>query len=95
MIDDATTTTIGRRRSRPIVVSSRRRKWLELAFFVLPALIFYLMFVLYPLVQAVHYSLFNWSGLGPISDFVGLRNYRQVIDDPTAVAHVKQEGAGA
>jgi raffinose/stachyose/melibiose transport system permease protein len=82
LIDEATSTTIGRGRSRAIVVSSRRRKWRELAFFLLPALIFYLTFVLYPLVQAVHYSLFNWSGLGPISDFVGLRNYRDAFGDP-------------
>jgi raffinose/stachyose/melibiose transport system permease protein len=82
LIDEATTTTIGRRKARPIAVSSRRRKWRELAVFLLPALIFYLTFVLYPLVQAVHYSLFNWSGLGPITDFVGLRNYRDAFSDP-------------
>jgi raffinose/stachyose/melibiose transport system permease protein len=80
--DETTTTTIGRRRSRPVVVSVWRRKWLELALFIVPALVFYLAFVLYPLVQAVHYSLFNWSGLGPLTDFVGLQNFRDAFNDP-------------
>ena len=33
------------------------------------------MFVLFPIVQAGHYSLFKWNGLGPLTDFVGLQNY--------------------
>jgi raffinose/stachyose/melibiose transport system permease protein len=91
LTDETTTTTstIGRRRLRPIVVSSHRRKWLELALFVVPALVFYLMFVLYPIVQAVHYSVFNWSGLGPITDFVGLGNYRDAFSDPDFTGAIK------
>jgi raffinose/stachyose/melibiose transport system permease protein len=87
LIDEPTTVT-GRTRTRPVIVSSRHRKWRELAIFVLPALAFYLLFVLYPLIQAVHYSLFNWSGLGPITDFVGLRNYGDAFGDPDFVGAI-------
>ena len=81
---------IGRVRTRPVITASRaRRKRFELAVFVLPALCFYLLFVLYPLVQAVHYSLFNWSGLGPITDFVGLGNYRDAFNDPDFIGAIK------
>ena len=89
MTEGTPTTTIGRRRLRPIVVSTQRRKWLELSLFVLPALVFYLAFVLYPLVQAVHYSLFNWSGLGPITDFVGFGNYHDAFTDPDFTGAIK------
>ena len=82
---------IGRVQTRPIVAASRRhrRKRLELGLFIGPALLFYLLFVLYPLVQAVHYSLFNWSGLGPITDYVGLGNYRDAFNDPDFIGAIK------
>jgi raffinose/stachyose/melibiose transport system permease protein len=78
----ATTTVIGRSPRRPITGRLARRRRLELALLVLPALLFYLAFVLYPLLQAAHYSVYNWSGLGPLNDFVGFRNYRDAFNDP-------------
>ena len=41
----------------------------------MPALALYLLFVLYPVVQAVHYSAYNWDGLKPMTNFVGIDNY--------------------
>jgi raffinose/stachyose/melibiose transport system permease protein len=87
--DETTTTTVGRRRSRPVVVPVWRRKWLELAIFIVPALLFYLAFVLYPLIQAVHYSLFNWSGLGPLTDFVGLQNFHDAFNDSDFIGAIQ------
>jgi raffinose/stachyose/melibiose transport system permease protein len=89
LIDRTRTTVTGGSTPRPVTASSRRRTRRELAFFILPALLFYLLFVLYPLVQAVHYSLFNWSGLGALSDFVGLRNYRDALGDPDFVGAIE------
>lgn len=89
MTDPSGTTTTGRRALRPVAFSPRRRHRLELAAFIVPALVFYLAFVLYPLVQAVHYSLYNWSGLGAISDFVGFGNYRDAFNDPDFVGAIK------
>ena len=31
---------------------------------------------------AAYYSFFNWTGLGPLDDFVGLDNYRRAFSDP-------------
>jgi raffinose/stachyose/melibiose transport system permease protein len=42
---------------------------------LLPALGLYLLFVLFPIVQAAHYSLYKWNGLQPLTDFIGLQNY--------------------
>ena len=50
-------------------------KWITVALFLTPALILYLLFVFVPVVQAVHYSLFKWNGLQPLTDFVGIKNY--------------------
>jgi raffinose/stachyose/melibiose transport system permease protein len=43
--------------------------------FLLPALAFYVLFVLYPVVQAAHYSVYDWNGLQPLDNFIGLKNY--------------------
>src|SRR5579863_9385764 len=58
------------------------RKLLELIVLLTPALALFTFFVLLPICIAAYYGLFNWSGYGPLSDFVGLHNYRLVLDDP-------------
>jgi ABC-type sugar transport system permease subunit len=49
--------------------------------FLLPALVLFLVFVIYPILQSVYYSLFNWKGLGPAVEFVALDNYRRILTD--------------
>ncbi len=58
------------------------RKLIELVILLGPALALFTFFVLLPICIAAYYGLFNWSGYGPLSDFVGLHNYRLVLDDP-------------
>ncbi len=48
---------------------------------MLPALGMYAVFVLQPLVLTFSYSFYQWDGVGP-SEWVGLKNYRRVFDDP-------------
>ena len=55
------------------------RKGWEIAFFVTPALVVFLVFVVYPVGKAVQYSLYNWRGYGPMDRFVGLDNYTYVL----------------
>jgi raffinose/stachyose/melibiose transport system permease protein len=52
--------------------------------------VLYVVFVIVPVIQAVHYSLYSWNGLGPLTDFIGLHNYRSAFGDPAfrqAMAH--------
>jgi raffinose/stachyose/melibiose transport system permease protein len=48
--------------------------------YILPALVVYGLFLLYPLGRAVHLSLFEWDGLS-LGRFVGLSNYADVVAD--------------
>lgn len=48
--------------------------------FLLPALLIYGAFALFPLGRAFQFSLYQWSGLGP-STFVGLGNYLDLAQD--------------
>lgn len=47
----------------------------------IPALIFYSMFLLYPLLKALFYSFTNWNGIDLDYAFVGLQNYREIFTD--------------
>lgn len=49
--------------------------------FLLPAIILFLLFVIYPIFQSIYYSLFNWKGFGPAIDFVGLDNFTNILQD--------------
>jgi raffinose/stachyose/melibiose transport system permease protein len=54
----------------------RRRPYLA---FVVPALAVYTMFVMFPAVEAFRFSLYNWSGLGEPTDYIGLKNYTEIF----------------
>jgi raffinose/stachyose/melibiose transport system permease protein len=58
-------------------------KWVTIILFLLPALALYVLFVLVPVVQAAHYSLYKWNGLQPLTDFVGLKNYVTAFSSDT------------
>ena len=54
-------------------------KWLTISIFLLPALALYLVFVITPILQAARFSLYKWNGLGPLEDFIGLKNYQVAL----------------
>lgn len=50
--------------------------------FALPALIFYVWFLVAPAVQSLVFSFTDWDGLSPTYSWVGLRNYVLMLTDP-------------
>src|SRR5689334_16695445 len=61
-----------------------RVRWGQIATiagFLVPAAIIYTGLVLLPVAQAIYYSLFNWNGLGPLQNFIGLKNYMRIPID--------------
>jgi raffinose/stachyose/melibiose transport system permease protein len=66
------------------------RAWGVAGLFMLPALALYTLFVLFPIVQAARFSLYDWNGLEPLDQFVGLANFERALADPVflgAVGH--------
>jgi raffinose/stachyose/melibiose transport system permease protein len=49
---------------------------------VMPALLLYVVFLVYPYLNAVWISLFDWLGMGPMNKFVGLDNYVKWLVEP-------------
>lgn len=54
-------------------------KYVTAAVFLLPALALFTLFVMLPMIEAGYYSFFNWNGYGTPTNFVGLRNYEQLL----------------
>jgi N-acetylglucosamine transport system permease protein len=57
------------------------RKYRLIIPFLLPALILYFVFVLYPYARAFYISLTSWRGTSANMPYVGLGNYRKLIDE--------------
>jgi raffinose/stachyose/melibiose transport system permease protein len=67
------------------VTASPRRKWNRHNvgyFFVLPSLIIYAIFFIYPFLTSIYLSLTDWDGLKPVMNFIGLQNYQRMLSDP-------------
>ncbi len=62
---------------------SRLRQLGVWSLFLLPALVIFTAFVIYPLLGSLYYSLTSWDGLDPNLQFVGLANFQQLLSDPT------------
>jgi raffinose/stachyose/melibiose transport system permease protein len=62
-------------------VSRKHRDGLTGWLFLAPAAFLLAVLIVYPLVRAAQYSLQEWDGVG-IAQWVGLRNYAQIITDP-------------
>ncbi|MEM7030377.1 MAG: sugar ABC transporter permease [Chloroflexota bacterium] len=50
--------------------------------FLLPFLLLYGLFTLYPIFQSLWISLHNWEIVGTNIQFIGMRNYTRLMDDP-------------
>jgi raffinose/stachyose/melibiose transport system permease protein len=64
-------------RRRPQGKAGQWSGWL----FAVPALVFYVVFDLWPILTSIRISLFKWDGIGTMT-WVGLANYRAVFSEP-------------
>ncbi|KIL37826.1 ABC transporter permease [Gordoniibacillus kamchatkensis] len=72
------------------MVQSKAQRAKFLAFCLLPTMILFAVFSVYPLISGLYYSLFKWSGSGAKKTFIGLGNYARLLEDPVipkAIGH--------
>jgi raffinose/stachyose/melibiose transport system permease protein len=69
--------------------SRRLQDTLLIVLFLLPALILFLLFVIYPIFRSIYFSLFDWNGLGPAVDFVGFQNFKDILTDQVFLKAVR------
>ncbi|MCL4265919.1 MAG: sugar ABC transporter permease [Anaerolineae bacterium] len=60
----------------------RRAQWNKVVLIIaclLPGFVLLTTFLIIPIGQASYYSLYDWNGLGPLDDFIGLENYQRAV----------------
>jgi N-acetylglucosamine transport system permease protein len=58
-----------------------RNKYSLIIPFLAPSILLYAVFVLYPYLNAMYISLTSWRGLARAPQFIGLQNYRNMLND--------------
>lgn len=73
------------------IVRRSRKPWRAIALFLGPVMIFYAIFILYPLLATFYYSLHTISPQGGrlITEFVGLRNFEELFRDRIFIQSVQ------
>src|SRR5262249_16080078 len=68
---------------------SRLRQLRAQSLLLLPALVIFTAFVIYPILGSLYYGLTDCDGLAPSLHFVGLSNFQQLLSDPTVFINVR------
>jgi N-acetylglucosamine transport system permease protein len=64
------------------LVQTKRQKYLFLLFCILPTFVVFAIFTIYPLLNGLYLSFFDWSGTSAVKTFIGLDNYKELFSDP-------------
>jgi len=68
------------------------RKGLEITVLAGPAIVMFLMFVIYPVFSALYYGFFRWNGVGVPSGWAWLQNYYVIFTDPEFLGALQTNG---
>lgn len=60
-----------------------------IALFLLPALVLFILFVIYPIFRSAYYSTFDWKGLGPAVKYIGLNNFQKIFADKVFIKAIQ------
>src|SRR5215210_802436 len=67
------------------VPALRRQQAYYGALFVVPGLLIYTAFMVFPFLATIYLSFTNWDGVSPERDWIGLANYARIFGDATAL----------
>lgn len=66
-----------------------KKRLQRLNWFYVPAVILMLLFIAYPLGNAIYLSFFKWNGYSVKKDFVGVQNYISMFNDKTFISSLR------
>jgi len=72
-----------------INISRRVQDRLAIFLFLLPSFVIFLLFIIYPIIRAAYFSMFNWNGMGPATIFVGVNNFKQILTDHVFIKSIE------
>jgi len=78
---EATTAGAAVSKRRSLGMTLRSREAMVAYLFLAPFVIFFLVFVVRAVVQAVNMSFYDWAILKPVHPYVGIKNYQELFRD--------------
>lgn len=73
-------------------MSMKMRRGLFIAACLLPGIVLFCLFKVYPTIQIFQKSLYLWTGLSDKPEFVGLRNFKEMFEDDTFLLALRNTG---
>ncbi len=59
----------------------KKNDFLSALLFILPALLIYFFYFIYPIPASAYYSLFRWNGISPTKTYLGFGNWIRLVQD--------------
>ena len=66
-----------------------KKRLQRLNWFYVPAVVLMVLFIAYPLGNAIYLSFFKWNGYSVKKDFIGVQNYISMFNDKTFVSSLR------
>lgn len=64
-----------------VVQSKHIRRYINVYLMILPAMFFFFLFLVFPLIKSFQMSMYNYNGFGKMVDFIALQNYLEALRD--------------
>lgn len=72
-------------------LSWKRKRQLFVFVFTVPTLLFFCLFMIYPIFHGLYYSFTDWSGGSETKNLIGIQNYRDLANDPIIVKAIMND----
>ncbi len=59
----------------------KRNRFLANCFFLAPAIVLIAVYIVYPILNSLYLSMFDWNGIDPVKTFVGMGNWQALLAD--------------
>ncbi|SYX82654.1 carbohydrate ABC transporter permease [Paenibacillus alvei] len=63
-------------------LSWKRKRQIFMFVFTVPTLLFFCLFMIYPIFHGLYFSFTDWSGGSETKNLIGIDNYRELANDP-------------
>lgn len=66
-------------------MKNKKKKWVNYLtsyLFILPIVVLFLAFIVYPIIYNIVISFYDWNGISQTKEFVGIENYVKLLKDP-------------
>lgn len=90
-VSKTTATAKTERKASERIGTAKMKRNMFILSFILPTLLLYLVFTVYPMFKGIYLSLFDWSGGSETYNFIGLGNFKDMMDDSVILKTIRND----